>query len=70
MQGSDANLSAFAKDNCNSWVKDALKRAILGAARTVGRQFEKSKGKNQNVPKAHILSMIAMVFSSVCTPPH
>lgn len=29
MQGSDANLSAFAKDNCDSWVKDALKQANL-----------------------------------------
>lgn len=44
-QGRDPSWSAFAKDNSDSWVKDAARGARVGLARTAGKQSEKSKGK-------------------------
>lgn len=44
-QGRDPSWSAFAKDNSDSWVKDAVRGARVGPARTAGKQSEKPKGK-------------------------
>lgn len=44
-QGRDPNWSALAKDNSDSWAKDAVRGARVGPARTAGKQSEKSKGK-------------------------
>lgn len=35
----------FAKGNSDSWVKDAVRGARVGPARTAGKQSEKPKGK-------------------------
>lgn len=42
-QGNDLKQSAFAKDNSDSWVRDALKEARVHAPERVGRQLGKSK---------------------------